>query len=186
MLFESPLERARLVASKPPPPSPAIPKRYSVSKKRRDTSDQDEACGTEVIRDALLKAAQLVQRNRELANEISDLRRGNQHKLRRINSLTRDLLSLRLNTAMPSQSVSTQTSAFECLTGFTSLRDALDDTTTAETMPPTDEGSDVSLAAPEVTADELTLHLNSRPRRHNARRMSYAEPSLKTKMRRPY
>lgn len=185
MLFESPLGRARLVGSKPPPPSPAIPRRYSVSKKRRDISDQDEARETEVVREALLKAAQLVEKNRELANEISELRRGNQHKLRRINSLTRDLLSLRLSTALPSHSVSTQTSAIECLTGVSDASDALDDTTTAATMPPTDEGSDVSLTAPEATADELTSHMNSRPRRHNARRMSYAEPSLKTKMRRP-
>lgn len=152
----------------PPPPSPvaggskpAPPKRYSVtaSRKRRErpaatSSDDDDIRGT------LLQASRLLENNQALATEIAGLRRGNEQKLRRINALTRDLLSLRLSVVKHSHTVATQTTQ-------DNVRDD-EPTRRSSALEPSPEPSVVY----------------SRSRR-NLRRISYTEPSLKKKMRQP-
>lgn len=120
-------------------------KKYTIAKKRRMTERRGDE-ENEVPSERAQKAEKLIENNQALANELSLLRRENLNKMRRVNVLTRELLSMRLKNVAMTSSASTQT---------------------------------------EPEPLKQTVLLSHSMSRRNSRRISYAEPSLKTKMRRP-
>ncbi|KAJ8612145.1 hypothetical protein CTAYLR_002462 [Chrysophaeum taylorii] len=125
-------------------------------------------------------AQELLQNNQALAMEIAELRRGNERKIRKISALTRDLLNADfLDQTTPPPRADLPGVTREPKTATTTPPRAPNDETPARAT-----DGETWTTTTRVPAHDAASDPDRRSRR-NLKRLSYAEPSLKAKMRRP-